>query len=118
MPIHQICHRAELDDPVDLPVEEEGFVLESLDHRCPPAEDVFPLVIKIRGLSVPESPLQVLVLDLNGEFGLIAPPAVDQNLAPVPAVTRFMPHVNDSTHEEVAGMASSGWVIEQHQKIL
>src|SRR5712691_10820986 len=65
MPIHQVRHPAELDDPVNLAVEEQRLAVELLDGPRPPAEDVSPLGVTTRGLHVPEGPLQVLVLDIE-----------------------------------------------------
>src|SRR6266700_5101149 len=65
MPIYQVRHPAELDDPVNLAVEEKRLAVESLDGARPPAEDVSALGVTARGLNVPAGLLQVLVLDLK-----------------------------------------------------
>src|SRR6266700_2307023 len=53
MPIYQVRHPAELDDPVNLAVEEKRLAVESLDGARPPAEDVSALGVTARGLNVP-----------------------------------------------------------------
>src|SRR5712691_842145 len=65
MPIHQVRHPAELDDPVNLSVEEKRLAVESFDGARPPAEDVSSLGVTAGGLHVPKRPLQVLVLDFE-----------------------------------------------------
>src|SRR5712692_11302686 len=66
MPIHQVRHPAELDDPVNLSIKEERLAAESLDGTRPLAQDVSSLGVTARGLNVSEGPFQVLMLDLKG----------------------------------------------------